>query len=130
MRERLAAQEQELQRLQAALAQERARAEAAATGAAGGAAPLAQAVLARELLNLAMGGQCQGELQTRLITLATQALGGGGTGGQPSPEKRQDVAAAGQSGADQRGWRPQEGHQGSRWMRRRFGPLFAAQGAE
>ena len=126
LRERLAAQEQEVQRLLAALAQERARVAATTTGAAGGAAPLAQAVLARELLNLAMGGECQGELQTRLISLATQALGGGGTGGPTHPEKRQDTTA-GQPGAA-KGGGPRKAtkvpvDQG------RFGPLFAAQGA-
>ena len=122
LRERLAAQEQEIQRLQAALAQEQAR---GAAGAAGGAAPLAQAVLARELLNLAMGGECQGSLQERLISLATQALGGAGAGGQPHPEKRQD-AAPGQPEAAKGG--------GPRKVTKlpvdqgRFGPLFAAKG--
>ena len=63
LKEHVAAQEQEIQRLQAALAQEqKAHRAAAAASAAGGGSPVVQAVLARELLALATSGECQGEL--------------------------------------------------------------------
>ena len=81
LRSQHAAQGEELQRLQQAFEQERARAAAVLPppppppAAAAGSA-LATAALARELLALATGSECPPSLQASLIALATQALGG------------------------------------------------------
>ncbi len=86
--ERLAAQGEELQRLQKALEEAQAQMAAAGQAKAGGGSTVALAIVARELLALATEAECPTGLQGRLISLATQALGVN----QPtSPEKRQDA---------------------------------------
>ncbi len=76
---RLTAQATELERLQQAMGQ--AQAQATAAQAAGGGSTVALAVVARELLALATEAACPAGLQGRLISLATQTLGGGNPAG-------------------------------------------------
>ena len=133
--EKLQVQEAELQRLQKALEQAQAQIAAAPAPTAaggGGGNPVALAVLARELLDLATGGECQGEVQGRLIALATQALGAGGppTSQAPNQAKRQDgTAGVGPSNA---ATATGSGQTGPKKTARaagdpaRFGPLFEA----
>ena len=125
--ERLQSQEAEVQRLQEALEEAQTAAARQAGAAAGGGSTVALAVVARELLGIATGEGCPPQLQGKLISLATQALG---TVAPAAPavgsgrDKRQD-------GAEQAGGARKAGQSTKPGGPERFfGPLFAAGGGE
>ena len=113
-------QEEDRRRLQKAL--EAAQDQAAAPPTMSGGTPIALALLARELLDLATGGECQGQVQGRLIALATQALGFS----QPThPEKRQDAGGGAAVPQDLAGGGREIAKTNRPPADARFGPLFA-----